>query len=756
MNAKNNVIGFFKSRKKNIFKTLLFSFSFAFVIPAIISVLIYFFVGNTISKEINNANFYFLKDSINQIDTSISSIEQFAIQIGMSYEIKSFLNSNKNNKTAFDYYTLVNTIKNIRASNSVIENLYIYINSSNTVITPTSHENAQMFFNYTHKVSDQTYLDWINLMNKRHYKEYINYGCVDINNSICMLQTLPIDSPNSQLATLVIVLKSDNLLSNLQKKEWINSLETIVLNQDNKILSSTIDQNNINHDIFEKTTEKSGSFSTKFGKDKLIATYFVSDKSNWKYITLLPQKIYLQKTNFINLFLVISLLFYFMVGAFLIYILTKKNYKPLSNMLNNISNFSEIAFNENKQNEYEFINDVVFKTSQDKKLINYKYNETKPIIVTDYYNSIIKGEFINASKLKEKLEETDLPLNDKNFVLLLFQIEKEGVLDDSKDQLAKFSLSNVCYEIFSKEYSCLILEVATDSLALIVNHNIDDDVQITNELTQLILEIKDFFKKELDVYFSVALSNSYSNVEALGKCYTEALEAMEYKLVFGEDNIIIYSEVSNRKNRISLNSQVENHLINFIKTGDFENSRDILNKIFDENIFKNDISISFVKCFLYDLTSTIMKNIDESNLDYHIAISDILQAPTANEILDKMLILVEKICSEKEEKNSVGFLGKRVKDFVNSNFLDTTLGVNTIADSFNISPPYLSKLFKEQTSISLPEYIQKFRIEKAKELMKSKKYTIKEISQMTGFINSNTFIRAFKKQEGQTPGQMFS
>ena len=51
------------------------------------------------------------------------------------------------------------------------------------------------------------------------------------------------------------------------------------------------------------------------------------------------------------------------------------------------------------------------------------------------------------------------------------------------------------------------------------------------------------------------------------------------------------------------------------------------------------------------------------------------------------------------------------------------------------------------------DYINSVRIDHAEKLL-MEGYTVIEAGQMTGFGDSGTFIRVFKKKKGITPGQL--
>lgn len=74
-----------------------------------------------------------------------------------------------------------------------------------------------------------------------------------------------------------------------------------------------------------------------------------------------------------------------------------------------------------------------------------------------------------------------------------------------------------------------------------------------------------------------------------------------------------------------------------------------------------------------------------------------------------------------------------------------------LAAQFEVSPNYLSRVFREQGNIGVSEYINTVRIERAKFMLKRYALQLKEISQRCGFQNVNYFCRAFKTRVGRTP-----
>jgi AraC-like DNA-binding protein len=84
--------------------------------------------------------------------------------------------------------------------------------------------------------------------------------------------------------------------------------------------------------------------------------------------------------------------------------------------------------------------------------------------------------------------------------------------------------------------------------------------------------------------------------------------------------------------------------------------------------------------------------------------------------------------------------------------IDTNLSLKEISRSLDINPSYLSREFSRYfEDLSFGEYIRKHRIEKAKELMATKEYTLTEIAYLTGFSDQSHFTRIFKRHTGRNP-----
>ena len=87
-------------------------------------------------------------------------------------------------------------------------------------------------------------------------------------------------------------------------------------------------------------------------------------------------------------------------------------------------------------------------------------------------------------------------------------------------------------------------------------------------------------------------------------------------------------------------------------------------------------------------------------------------------------------------------------------FRHTDLRITDISKRLNTNRSYISGIVNNEFHSTFSDLINHYRISYAKELLKDKKmYILEYVSEESGFASINSFLRAFKKEAGITPGQ---
>lgn len=96
-----------------------------------------------------------------------------------------------------------------------------------------------------------------------------------------------------------------------------------------------------------------------------------------------------------------------------------------------------------------------------------------------------------------------------------------------------------------------------------------------------------------------------------------------------------------------------------------------------------------------------------------------------------------------------------VKEYIETCY-HRTITLEEIAAELHVNRNYLSQLFKKVTGEPFVTYLNKHRIEKAKEQMMTGKFMVYEISDSVGFQNPTYFSQVFKSITGRSPSEFMS
>ena len=77
--------------------------------------------------------------------------------------------------------------------------------------------------------------------------------------------------------------------------------------------------------------------------------------------------------------------------------------------------------------------------------------------------------------------------------------------------------------------------------------------------------------------------------------------------------------------------------------------------------------------------------------------------------------------------------------------------MNEMARLCHLSPSYFSRLFRREMGENFINYVNRIKVQWAKERLRSSNDSVVQIAQELGYMDSSYFISVFKKFEGTTP-----
>ncbi|MBD5133680.1 MAG: response regulator [Clostridiales bacterium] len=92
-------------------------------------------------------------------------------------------------------------------------------------------------------------------------------------------------------------------------------------------------------------------------------------------------------------------------------------------------------------------------------------------------------------------------------------------------------------------------------------------------------------------------------------------------------------------------------------------------------------------------------------------------------------------------------------DYIGAHYNDPGISVGAIAQHLGLSEGHLSHLFKKETDYTLLNYLTRYRIHKAMELLRDCRAKVYEVAEQVGYKDITYFSATFKKLVGVSPSE---
>lgn len=99
------------------------------------------------------------------------------------------------------------------------------------------------------------------------------------------------------------------------------------------------------------------------------------------------------------------------------------------------------------------------------------------------------------------------------------------------------------------------------------------------------------------------------------------------------------------------------------------------------------------------------------------------------------------------------YIVRIAKEYTKQNYQKKELSLQEVADAAGISRTYFSKMFREMTGEKYWDYLSRYRIDKAKELLLNTNFGQARISEEVGYSSEFHFSRKFKEIVGMSPNK---
>ena len=501
---------------------------------------------------------------------------------------------------------------------------------------------------------------------------------------------------------------------------------------------------------------------TRLGGERVMIAGVHSQNSEFYYLVIAPSSVILKDLHSLRMYLAILTAAGILLGAAVFVYAKKRNYDPIRQLFLLLKSKNAAEAMED-QDEIRLIERTVQRITRESEEMKSAVSQQYPVMRNNLLISLMAGTQ-DAGEVCEKLQTLDIVFAEPNFFSLLLDLEIDETEESSVQQerlLAYAAITNISQDLFRMIGSVYSGESPDGLLYLLVNTGLapsEAEELIYKTASELISLMNHLF----GIQMTIGMSACHQGTEQISRAGMEAGKALKNRFVQGGNTVCAYKSSAIAFGGYYYPLELEQKLINYVSVGDREQSEQILQTIYQLN-FKDVLQPpKFVNCLLFDILGTVLKIMADLDIDSSLIFPngdsverEMLKCSTVAEMFGVLSRAIERVCevSNANKRSSSTQLMEKIQRFIDENYCSDSICITLIADAVEITPTYLSHLFKENTGESVMRYIEQRRMEKAKQLLEETSLTVNEIALQTGFTNSAVLIRTFKKLNGITPGQ---
>lgn len=131
----------------------------------------------------------------------------------------------------------------------------------------------------------------------------------------------------------------------------------------------------------------------------------------------------------------------------------------------------------------------------------------------------------------------------------------------------------------------------------------------------------------------------------------------------------------------------------------------------------------------------------------------ILEHPVLYTIIQKLILFTQHITHyvKQEQQADIADYTELAVAFIEKNYADADLSLQSTASALSISPNYLSTLFSKNRGIPFKKFLQQYRLQIAANHLTESTQSIASIAEAVGFVDNNYFSKVFRSHYQLTP-----
>ncbi|MFC5467681.1 response regulator [Cohnella suwonensis] len=248
-------------------------------------------------------------------------------------------------------------------------------------------------------------------------------------------------------------------------------------------------------------------------------------------------------------------------------------------------------------------------------------------------------------------------------------------------------------------------------------------------------------------------------LEELGTSYRKALDRIKNRFFLEKGTISRADRPETERGEADNAEQLDELFANAVGTlylalevGNTDTVRQYIQELAEETVSfgcsEEEIKTRFVQLFSAVQDKLTHNRSEKHSLELRAGLVDIYKETRYLGLIERLSAIAEGLAG-KADGGGAETLVKRMIDLIHRNYAEN-LKLEKLAELFNYNSAYMGKLFKQMTGEHFNTYVDKVRIDQAKQLLEQG-LKVYQVAEKVGYANVDYFHIKFRKYVGTSP-----
>ncbi|WP_433581129.1 helix-turn-helix domain-containing protein [Paenibacillus amylolyticus] len=737
-----------------IFIKYLLSYIILLLLPiTLIAMLVYSFFVSQLEEEVIAGNLNTLDNMRESMDEQLGRIEDTTRQ--MLIEDNSLYPYRISDQWGYKAWGITRELKRYQRMSPFIHEIWLYFKSDPAVFTSSGVYSLPMISNQIYQFEDWPASSMITDLQESRTASLLSPGYDEKSDERYLRMIQPMfpnqAKPYGTIVYLINEKSIHQLMSTYEKAEgsmWI-------FDQNNQLVTSIAKEGSPSRLALSKLITEGNH--TPYQEITLEGTnYYLflmeSEQSGWKYASLLPIHVVMDKVNHAQNWLTYGIIAILIVGGGIIYVSMRSNYRPIHLLRKE----SHRLFPQKMKslNELETVRYTLTSLANQNKDLDNRVKNHSSAVKKQMVFALLKGEIQSLSEITEY---------DSNIVELTDEAQTQVIIIETAEHV--HSMNNHTVQEMEQSYpgphpilGIEHFETGRYVFLLLIQETITDDTPTC------IVQFQERLHELLGGTVTLGVGTR-TLVSESPRSYLEAQTAMDYRFIQGVNRVIRYHDIPMSFNHQESfpHSEMES-LQRAVRKGKMDKIQSALSNITDF-IRQKQVPLIIARSLCYDIIRSVNEmwiglGMSEQHSAQYPDIFVLERLETIDEfeqliqsISQDLSLAFERLNKETSSKEPASRSLNLITQYIEEHFDQCEFSLQGMSETFGMALPNLSQLFKEQTGQTPLEYVTELRMKKAQHLLTTTVKPLSSVAEEVGYYNVSSFIRRFKQLNDMTPGE---